>query len=305
MIIETVDQNSRSKKGKHYLHSKLVGFVLIFLFLCGLLITLYPIISNELAKRNTIAAIAEYKAYTANLSEEELKIEWAAARVYNDNLAGDPVHDPFVADSGMALPENYVEVLNPASDGIMGYLEVPAVDISLMMAHGTSDEVLAQYAGHIEQTSLPVGGENTHAVLTTHTGMSTARLFTDLINVEAGDKFYIYVLDETLTYQVDQIKVILPEEVDQLRIVPGEDYVTLLTCTPYGVNSHRLLVRGTRIPNEGEAEAAAESDDWRLLIILGILMAVLLLFYVWRKKRKKKFTALDTAERMQTEYEDS
>jgi len=305
MAIEKTDQSNRNKKRKNYFNSKLTGFVLIFLFLCGLLITVYPFISNELAKYNTIQAIEEYEAYTTNLSKEQLEFEWAAAWVYNDNLAGDPVHDPFVADSGMALPENYTEVLNPAQNGVMGYLEVPSVDIKLLIAHGTSDEVLNQYAGHIEQTSLPIGGENSHAVLTAHTGMPTARLFTDLIDVEVGDKFYIYVLDEKLTYQVDQIEVILPEEVEQLRIVPGKDYVTLLTCTPYGINSHRLLVRGERIPNEEDETETAESFDWRLIVIIGIILVLLLLLYRRRRKRKRKLAAFDTEERIKAGYEGS
>ncbi|MGL6199261.1 MAG: class C sortase [Lachnospiraceae bacterium] len=286
------------KLKKNYILSKLMSFILVLFFLCGLLITLYPIISNELAKYNTIMAIESFQTYTANMNEEQLEMEWSAARVYNDNLAGDPVHDPFMADSGMVLPENYIEVLNPSSDGVMGYLEVPVVDITLMIAHGTSDEVLEQYAGHIEQTSLPIGSESSHAVLTAHTGLPAARLFTDLINVKPGDKFYIYVLDHKLTYQVDQIEVILPEEVGLLRIVSGKDYVTLLTCTPYGVNSHRLLVRGERIPNEREAADPAKAFDPRLLIITGIILVLLLLFYVWRKNRKTKRTALDNAERI-------
>jgi len=303
MTTEKADYNSRHKKGKKTINSKLTGFVLVFLFLCGLLITLYPIVSNELAKYNTIHAIEEYKEYTANLTQEQLDIEWAAARIYNDNLAGDPVHDPFVADSGMALPENYVEVLNPSQDGIMGYLEMPAVGISLMIAHGTSDQVLQQYAGHIEQTSLPIGGASSHAVLTAHTGMPSARLFTDLIDAEVGDKFYIYVLDEKFTYQVDQIEVILPEEVDQLRIVPGKEYVTLLTCTPYGVNSHRLLVRGERIPNEEETAAVPESLNLRWLFLIVVILVLLLIFYWWRRQKKQKLLALDTAERIKKRYE--
>jgi len=273
-------------KEKSHIGSRAVNLGLIFLFLCGLLVAAYPIISNELSKRNTIHAVETYKVYSANLEADELEVEWTAARVYNDNLAGDPVRDPFVIDSGMVLPENYLEVLNPAGDGLMGYLEIPSVDIRLMIAHGTSDEVLKEFAGHIEQTSLPIGEATSHAVLTAHTGLPTARLFTDLNKMEEGDKFYIYVLDKMLTYQVDQIKVILPEEVEQLCIVPGEDYVTLLTCTPYGINSHRLLVRGKRIPNE-ETVQSVEGRGFNLLWVLMVVPLLFILFFWWRRKKKK------------------
>lgn len=275
------------QKRKHKSSSRLGNLGLIFLFLCGFLIAAYPTISNELAKRNTIQALEEYKAYSANLSEEELKTEWDAARVYNDNLAGDPVRDPFVPYSGMALPENYMEVLNPAENEIMGYLEIPSVKIQLMFAHGTSDEVLEKYAGHIEQTSLPIGGKNSHAVLTAHTGLPSARLFTDLIGVKEEDRFYIYILDEMLTYRVDQIEVISPDEVEKLRIVAGKDYVTLLTCTPYGINSHRLLVRGERIPNEETVETAGGmvGKDFNLLWLALVPLPVL---FLWQRKRKQK-----------------
>lgn len=284
MIQETGNITGQSYPPKNRIRSNIIGLGLIFFFLCGLLIAVYPIISNQLAKHNTIQGIEEYKAYTANLSNAEMANAWDAARIYNDNLAGDPVRDPYLADSGMALPENYIEVLNPAGDGIMGYLEIPSVDIRLMIAHGTSDDVLDNSAGHIEQTSLPIGGASTHAVLTAHTGMSNARLFTDLINVKQGDKFYIYVLDEMLTYQVDQIDIISPDEVDQLRIVPGEDYVTLLTCTPYGINSHRLLVRGVRIANDETTETMVKKTFNPLWLLVGVFL--LLLWFFWRRKKK-------------------
>lgn len=282
------NRTDKVHNGKRHVGSRVVGLGLIFLFICGLLIAVYPIVSNALAQRNTIRGIEAYQVYSANLSAKELESAWDAARVYNDNLAGEPVRDPFMADSGMALPENYKEVLNPAADGIMGYLEVPAVDIRLMIAHGTDSEVLEQDSGHIEQTSLPIGGASSHAVLTAHTGLSTARLFTDLINVKIGDKFYIYVLDEQLSYQVDQIEVVLPEAVELLRIVPEEDYVTLLTCTPYGINSHRLLVRGVRIPNEETVETAKEKHMHPLWLLLGALLLPILFW--WRRWRKKKIS---------------
>lgn len=253
---------------------------LILLFLLGAGIAAYPTISDFVARYNSIEAIEKYRAYTTNLSDEELEAEWQKARIYNDNLAGDPVRDPFVPESGMALPENYQDVLNVAGDGVMGYLEIPRINVALLIYHGTSDEVLETAAGHIEQTSLPIGGANSHPVLTAHTGLPSARLFTDLTELEEGDHFYIYVLDQKLTYEVDQIEVILPEEVEKLHMVPGEDYVTLLTCTPYGVNSHRLLVRGVRIPNEDEEVAKVEKPDLMVYILPIVLVVILLVILI-------------------------
>ena len=160
--------------------------------------------------------------------------------------------------SGYALPDNYLEVLN--TDGIMGRLTIPKIGVDLPIYHGSSEESLQKGVGHIESTSLPIGGEYRHAVLTGHRGLPNAELFTRLDELTVGDTFYIHVLDRTLAYQVDQITTVEPDEMETLRAVPGEDYVTLVTCTPYGVNTHRLLVRGTRVPytpgEEGTADAA-------------------------------------------------
>ena len=188
------------------------------------------------------------------IGEDSLKKEKEKAQTYNENLSGDPVHDPFVFGSGYALPENYKEVLNLSEDGIMGYIQIPKILVDLPIYHGTSEEVLEKGVGHIQNTSVPIGGNSTHSVLTGHTGLPNAELFTRLDELVVGDIFYIHVLNEILTYKVYEIKVVLPDNIDELRITSGEDLVTLVTCTPYGVNSHRLLVKAERVEYEDYTE---------------------------------------------------
>ena len=194
----------------------------------------------------------------------------------------------------------YNSLLNLNGDGVMGYIEIPKLDLRLSIGHGTEEDVLQKMVGHVEGTSLPVGGESTHAVLSAHRGLPTAKLFSDLDLMQVGDRFTIHTLNQTLTYQVDQITVILPEEVEALAIEPGKDYVTLMTCTPYAVNTHRLLVRGVRVPNAEptpEPEPEQETLDVRRLlqnavlpaaaVVLFITMTVLLLKVIRGGKRKK------------------
>ena len=221
--------------------------IVSFLFmLVGVGIFLYPTVSNYFATKNQTTAIRTYDEKIEESNEEELKEELEKAKEYNENLAGDPVHDPFVEGSGYALPENYTDVLNITDDGIMAYIEIPKISVYLPIYHGTSEEVLQKGVGHIESTSLPIGGTSTHSVLTGHTGLPSAELFTKIDELVVGDFFYIHVLDQLLTYVVYETKVILPDEIDELQITNGEDYITLVTCTPYGVNTHRLLVKAKR-----------------------------------------------------------
>lgn len=227
----------------------------LLLFAAGAGIFLYPAVSDHLARRQQTFVIQEYQEQVDKVSREEMKAEWEKAEEYNDNLAGDPVKDPFIPGSGYALPQNYREVLNV--DGVMGYIEIPKISVRLPIRHGTSEEVLEKGVGHIESTALPIGGASRHAVLTGHRGLPSAELFTRLDELDSGDIFLIHVLDETLAYEVDQIKTVLPTELEDIQVVPGRDLVTLITCTPYGVNTHRLLVRGSRteyIPDQMTAE---------------------------------------------------
>lgn len=235
------------------------------LVLVGVSVMSYPVVSNWLAERNASRVIQNYGEAVAEYSPGEIAAARQAAIEYNESLAGDPVHDPFVPGSGYALPANYEEVLNLDGGGVMGFIEIPKIGVSLPIMHGTSEEVLAEGVGHIEQTALPIGGEGRHSVLTGHRGLPSAELFTRLDELEEGDEFYLHVLDETMAYRVDEINVVEPDELAELAAEPGLDLVTLVTCTPYAVNTHRLLVRGVRVPYEegAEEEAASAVAVWR------------------------------------------
>lgn len=226
---------------------KILLIIAVIFIIVGTGIFLYPSISNYFAEKNHVEAIRNYDKIVAGIEEDSIKEEKEKAQTYNENLSGDPVHDPFVLGSGYALPENYKEVLNLSEDGIMGYIQIPKISVDLPIYHGTSEEVLEKGVGHIQNTSVPIGGSSTHSVLTGHTGLPNAELFTRLDELVVGDVFYIHILNERLAYKVYEIKVVLPDNIDELRITSGEDLVTLVTCTPYGVNSHRLLVKAERV----------------------------------------------------------
>lgn len=248
-------------------NEKILLIIAIIFIIVGTGIFLYPSISNYFAEKNHVEAIRNYDKMVVKIGEDSLKKEKEKAQTYNENLSGDPVHDPFVLGSGYALPENYKEVLNISGDGIMGYIQIPKISVDLPIYHGTSEEVLEKGVGHIQNTSVPIGGNSTHSVLTGHTGLPNAELFTRLDELVVGDIFYIHVLNDILTYKVYEIKVVLPDNIDELRITSGEDLVTLVTCTPYGVNSHRLLVKAERmeyedyIENNGNTTEASNNSN--------------------------------------------
>ena len=240
---------------------KLLLIISIIFIILGVGIFLYPSISNYLAEKNHINIIRNYDDLIVKIDEEKINEEKEKAKIYNENLSGDPVHDPFVIGSGYALPENYKEVLNVGDDGVMGYVEIPKISVYLPIYHGTSDDVLEKGVGHIQNTSVPIGGKSAHSVLTGHTGLPNAELFTRLDELGIGDIFYIHVLDDVLTYKVFETKVILPDKIDELQILNGKDYITLVTCTPYGVNSHRLLVKAERVEYEEYSVTKSTTDD--------------------------------------------
>ena len=240
---------------------KLLLIISIIFIILGVGIFLYPSISNYLAEKNHIDIIRNYDDLIVKIDEEKINEEKEKAKIYNENLSGDPVHDPFVIGSGYALPENYKEVLNIAGDSVMGYVEIPKMSVYLPIYHGTSDEVLEKGVGHIQNTSVPIGGKSAHSVLTGHTGLPNAELFTRLDELGIGDIFYIHVLDDVLTYKVFETKVILPDKIDELQILNGKDYITLVTCTPYGVNSHRLLVKAERVEYEEYSVTKSTTDE--------------------------------------------
>lgn len=267
----------------------------IFLILAGICIIAYIPVSNYLNERNSTRAVDNYDKDSSLLDEKEVEELKEAARIYNENLIGQPAHDPFIPGSGVVMPDNYYDMLNV--NGTMGTVEIPKIDVKLPIYHGTSSKVLNTAVGHLEGSTLPIGGDTTHAVITGHTGLSHAKIFTDLIELEEGDKFYLKVLGETLAYEVDQIKVIEPSRTDDLKTEKGKDLVTLLTCTPYGVNSHRLLVRGHRVPYNAKEKKAIEKrtgltkEQIALLIaalITTLIMLVLILMTIWWNRRKNR-----------------
>ena len=284
------------KTEKDRRRNPLIFLAPLLVFAAGAGIFLYPAVSNFLAERAQTNVIRSYQAAVDESNRQKLEEEWQKAEEYNENLAGDPVHDPFVMGSGYVLPDNYEEVLNLNGDGVMGYLEIPRIDVELPIYHGTSEEVLEKGAGHLEATALPIGGKNRHPVISAHRGLPSAELFTRLDEMEIGDWFYLSVLDETLAYEVDKITVIEPEELEFLTPEENRDLLTLLTCTPYGVNTHRLLVRGTRVPYEETeftktGKEPEKSDSWRAQYLRAVLtgaalLAVLGLIIIGRRRRR-------------------
>ncbi|MDY3286909.1 MAG: class C sortase [Eubacteriales bacterium] len=264
---------------------------LVLLLLAGLSLLLYPAVSdywNALHQTRAIAGYAEGVAALDGTRYEEL---WQAARDYNDALAR---HETDFAPDGERLAD-YASQLDASGNGVMGYIEIPSIQVSLPVYHGTDEAVLQVAAGHLEWSSLPVGGASTHCVLSGHRGLPSAKLFTNLDRLAVGDVFLLRVLDEVLTYEVDQILIVEPSETDALRIVGGMDYCTLVTCTPYGVNTHRLLVRGHRIENAEEARTVrvtADAVQIEPLLVAPIaaipLLAVLLIVLLLPRRAKNR-----------------
>lgn len=218
--------------------------ILVILLLAGVAVFLYPAVSNYINNLNGSYAIEQMQRQLVNADVQKQR---QLAETYNTQLSE-------------AEPEGYEEILNLAN-GIMGTIQIPKIDVNLPIYHGTDEDVLTKGVGHLPNSAFPIGGEGNHAVLTGHTGLPSAKLFTDLVELSEGDTFYISILDELLAYEVDQIKVVLPSEGQDLAAVPGKDYCTLVTCTPYGINSHRLLIRGIRVEENQEAVVVLQQKD--------------------------------------------
>lgn len=256
----------------------MVSIVCVLIPLC---IMFYPIVSNTLAARNKSLVLTEYAKTVEAIDDNGLEQMLAAVQEYNASLIPGP-HEAFSRDAILAASEEYYELLNVNEDGMMGYVEIPKIAVYLPIYHGTDAETLDTGVGHLLGSSLPVGGASTHAVLTGHSGLATEKMFTDLDQLKPGDVFCVHVLNDTLAYEVDQIKVVLPENTDYLGIEKEADYCTLVTCTPYAVNTHRLLVRGHRTDyaeSEEVTEAITESDEqaastWTQEYIKGVLFSL-------------------------------
>jgi sortase A len=284
---------------------KITTIAIVILMLSGLSLLLYPLVANTWNNYRQTKLISTYED-TVNNAVENGEIDYEAelekANTYNAELLPSILPDSFAtAEAAETEDESYLSCLNLAGDGIMGYVQIPKIGIKIPIFHTTSEEVLEIGAGHLEGSSLPVGGENTHAVISAHRGLPSASLFTDLDKLEIGDNFFLNILDQTLAYEVDQILVVEPEETDALAVVDGEDLVTLLTCTPYAVNTQRLLVRGHRVEytpellEESSVPLAAFSlhTNYLLWVVIGLSVTALFILFLylldrWLRKREKK-----------------
>ena len=282
-------QNKTPKKKKSGSASTIA---LVAIFFVGLSVLLYPTISDFWNEKRQSQAIMNYDDLIVDLTPEDYSEIFAKADAYNKKIRN--MSFPFMNHKNIA--DEYYDTLDINGDGMMGYITIEKIKVQLPIYHGTSDKVLNSAVGHVEGSTLPVGGKSTHTVLSAHRGLPSAKLFTNLDKVEVGDVFTVRILDRTVTYQVDQILIVLPHETDNLNIVQGEDYCTLVTCTPYGINTHRMLVRGTRIENiEPDRVINVITEAYQIdpLIVtpavaapmLGLLLIVLL--YKSRSTNKK------------------
>lgn len=271
----------------------LTTILLVLILLVGAAIMLYPTFSDYWNSFRQSRAIADYSETVNNLNEGEYERIWQDAVAYNARMADKSIPYNMSEDEWA----DYESQLNIAGNGIMGYIDIPSISVSLPIYHGTSEYVLQTAAGHIESSSLPVGGPSTHCIISGHRGLPSAKLFTDLDQLAEGDYFQLKILNEVLTYEVDQIRIVLPSEMDTLGIIQGQDHCTLVTCTPYGINSHRLLIRGRRIANPQEA-AHITSDAIRIdpvLVAPAAAAPMVIALVLWliinpggKKKKKGK-----------------
>ena len=267
-----------------------LSVLIVVLLVAGAALLLYPTVSNYIHSKHSARVITDYNTVYQNTEEEKRQEMIRQAEDYNSRL--------FAANAPLYKPSEvtgYNDILDLTGTGIMGYIDIDKIGVEIPIYHGVDEGVLQIGAGHLEGTSLPVGGENTHCVLSGHRGLPSAKLFTDLDEMEIGDRFTITVLDRVLTYEVDQIKVVLPEEISELTIREGKDYCTLVTCTPYGINTHRLLVRGVRVEGEkGRMPIFVSNEAFKIdktivatVIAVPMFIAVTIAAAVIERRRKR------------------
>lgn len=278
--------------------AKIIGIAV--LFLAGLSLLLYPLVANQWNSYRQSHLISDYEHTVSGLEtsgQVDYTEELQKARAYNEALLPSILPDSFAVAEAAGEPDAvYMSCLNLAGDGMMGVIEIPKIHVNIPIYHTTEETVLEKAAGHLEGSSLPVGGENTHAVIAAHRGLPSAALFTDLDQITEGDHFLLHVLDETLCYEVDQISVVEPDDTTLLMVEPGKDLVTLLTCTPYGVNTQRLLVRGHRVDVQPEEVLSSETPagqislhtNYFLWVLVGLLVTGCFVFLLWRWDKKKR-----------------
>lgn len=290
---------------------KLAIFGIILIFVAGIGVMSYPLVSSVINNIDSRNHVEEYTKTTKQLSSEETLEMFKRAEEYNHSLTNNVIiTDPFDEKAYKKIGANYEKALNVDGNGLIGYIDIPKINVYLPIYHGTTDKILAKGAGHLQNTSLPVGGESTHSVVSAHTAYPGETFFDYLTDMQEGDEFYVHVLDRVLKYEVDSIKVVLPEETDDLRVIRGEDYVTLLTCTPYSINTHRLLVRGKRVAYDDSkyittgASAASFGGDgifflgykipyWAsalIVVVFVALVAIIVIISLRRSKKKKRYT---------------
>ena len=268
-----------------------ITLLLILILLAGVSLLLYPTVSDYWNSFHQSRAIASYAEQVANIDDAQYEELWDAARDYNQSLLHRP-NDFILSDEQQEI---YKSLLDFGGNGIMGYIEIPMIDVMLPIYHGTKESVLQIAVGHLDWTSLPVGGAGSHCVLSGHRGLPSARLFTDLDKLKVGDVFMLHVLNEILTYEIDQILIVEPQDTDPLLIEPGKDLCTMITCTPYGINSHRMLVRGHRIESQEEAKVIRiTADAVRIeplmvapIVAVPILLVLLIILLLPKQKKGK------------------
>ena len=289
------ENNSKTKTRQKKKSGSTSTIALVAIFFVGLSVLLYPTISDFWNEKRQSQAIVDYDSYINNLTPEDYSEYFVKADAYNKKIRN--MSFPLLNHKNIA--DEYYDTLDINGDGMMGYITIEKIKVQLPIYHGTSDRVLNSAVGHVEGSTLPVGGKSTHAVLSAHRGLPSAKLFTNLDKLEIGDIFTIRILDRTVTYEVDQIHIVSPHETDELNIIPGEDHCTLVTCTPYGINTHRMLVRGKRIKNiEPEKVINVITEAYQIdpLIVtpavaapmLGILLIILLFKSGNNSKKTKK-----------------
>ena len=290
---------------------KLAIFGIILIFVAGIGVMSYPLVSSVINNIDSRNHVEEYTKTTKQMSSEETLEMFKRAEEYNQSLTNNVIiTDPFDEKAYKKIGANYENALNVDGNGLIGYIDIPKINVYLPIYHGTTDKILAKGAGHLQNTSLPIGGESTHSVISAHTAYPGETFFDYLTDMQEGDEFYVHVLDRVLKYEVDRIKVVLPEETDDLRVIRGEDHVTLLTCTPYSINTHRLLVRGKRVAYDDSkyittgASAASFGGDGifflgykipypvAALIVVGFvaLVVIIVIISLRRSKKKKRYT---------------
>lgn len=290
---------------------KLAILLIVLIFVAGIGIMSYPLVSSAINNYVSRSSVKEYTDKVAQMPSEKTQKMFKEATKYNNSLSNNMIiTDPFDEKAFQKIGENYEKTLNIDGNGLIGYIDVPKINVYLPIYHGTSEEILSKGAGHLQNTSLPVGGKSTHSVISAHSGYPGETFFDYLTDMKVGDEFYVHILDRTLKYEVDQIEVVLPSEINSLRIVDGEDLVTLLTCTPYGVNTHRLLVRGKHIAYDDtkyvETGVSLAKFDNGYIFFLGykipyavaggivvgfVALVVFIVIFLLKRKKKKSVGA--------------